>query len=76
MAKNDKRYGLLSSGILCLLGGTACLILEYRFYQYVDQEGVLLESLLLPLGMGTFVIGVILTAVYAVGRIRQWVSDS
>ncbi|GGO74226.1 DUF3955 domain-containing protein [Bowmanella pacifica] len=39
-----------------LLGGTL-LVLEHHFYQYVDVHGVLHESLFMPLGVLSFVLG-------------------
>ena len=33
-----------------LVTGIVCLVLENTFYQYVDKDGVLHESLFLPLG--------------------------
>ncbi|MBN7820150.1 DUF3955 domain-containing protein [Bowmanella sp. Y26] len=41
---------------LWLLGGVL-LVLEHHFYQYVDVNGVLHESLFLPLGVLSFVLG-------------------
>jgi hypothetical protein len=46
--------------ILCLvlLGtGIICLVFENHFYQYVDEDGYLRESLFLPIGAFSFLLG-------------------
>ena len=37
--------------LLLLAAGLSCIFLENILYQYVDQDGVLHESLFLPLGV-------------------------
>ncbi|MGB0956494.1 MAG: DUF3955 domain-containing protein, partial [Panacagrimonas sp.] len=45
-------------GSLALLSvGAICLLLEYTFYQSVDELGFLQESFFLPLGMLLIVMG-------------------
>ena len=41
---------VLIVSFLLLTIGLACIVLENNFYQYIDEEGVLHESLFLPLG--------------------------
>lgn len=36
--------------LILLIVGIVCIVLENTFYQYVDKDGVLHESLFLPLG--------------------------
>tara|TARA_R110002096_G_scaffold61016_1_gene151838 strand:- start:92 stop:304 length:213 start_codon:yes stop_codon:yes gene_type:complete len=36
--------------VLLLVVGVTCILLENMFYQYIDSDGVLHESLLLPVG--------------------------
>lgn len=39
------------------------LLLEYVLYQRIDENGVLQESLFLPLGMGLVITGVMLVGI-------------
>ena len=36
---------------MLLIVGITCILLENIFYQYIDKDGVLHESLFLPLGV-------------------------
>ena len=42
-----------------LFSGILSLVLENIFYGYIDQNGVLQESLFLPLGTLSFLLGVV-----------------
>jgi len=37
--------------LLLLIAGVLCIVFENSLYQYVDENGVLHESLFLPLGV-------------------------
>ncbi len=37
--------------LVLLIVGITCILLENIFYQYIDKDGVLHESLFLPLGV-------------------------
>ncbi|MDW3095620.1 MAG: DUF3955 domain-containing protein [Gammaproteobacteria bacterium] len=41
---------ILVLSTLILVMGLTCIFLENYFYQYVDEQGVLHESLFMPLG--------------------------
>ncbi len=41
---------ILIFSVLLLVVGAACILFENYFYQYVDEQGVLHESLFMPLG--------------------------
>ncbi|WP_282611260.1 DUF3955 domain-containing protein [Pelagibius sp. Alg239-R121] len=49
--------------IAALAGGAISLMLESIFYGYVDADGVLQESLFLPIGFLLLVLGAVLFAV-------------
>jgi len=51
------------SGLLASTAGAAMLLLEYGLYQRIDENGVLQESLFLPLGMGLVITGVMLVGI-------------
>ncbi len=40
----------LKFSLMLLVVGITCIVLENTFYQYIDKDGVLHESLFLPLG--------------------------
>ncbi len=48
--------------LMLLVVGISCILLENTFYQYVDTEGVLHESLFMP-------VGVILVLVAGIGLV-------
>lgn len=58
-----------------MLFGASCLALERYFYSYVDEHGVLQESLLMPIGAFSLLISVfslaMLLLVHIWRRLRQ-----
>lgn len=56
------------SSIIFFLVGIVFLMLESEFYQYIDSEGVLRESLFLPLGMLSVFIGIILFLIFIIKK--------
>ena len=52
--KNNK---VLILCLVLLVTGIICLVLENHFYQYVDEDGYLRESLFLPIGVFSFLLG-------------------
>ena len=44
------------ASLLLLILGVVCIVFENSLYQYVDENGVLYESLFLPLGMACLLI--------------------
>lgn len=67
--KNKNFKAFLYPGILLIIIGLVSILLENIFYQYLDAEGVLHESLFLPLGGLSILIGLISFAVYALSRL-------
>ena len=59
----------LVAGLVFLLVGGVFVWLENTFYQYLDEDGVLQESLLLPLGALLILIGVVMLFFAAAGKI-------
>ncbi|NQY47675.1 MAG: DUF3955 domain-containing protein [Colwellia sp.] len=56
---------------LILLGlGMLSLIAESTFYQFLDNEGVLHESMFLPLGMISIVVGMLFLLFFIIQKIR------
>lgn len=51
------RLAILSAGFFVV--GVILLIVENIFYQYVDENGVLHESMFLPLGTLFLIVGVV-----------------
>ena len=62
-----KNKTLIASFIFVIIG-MAFLIAENQFYQYIDNEGVLRESLFLPLGMLSIFIGIVLCAIFIIKK--------
>ncbi|QQX78970.1 DUF3955 domain-containing protein [Shewanella sp. KX20019] len=57
---------------LVLLGlGAACLSAENAFYQYVDDNGVLHESMFMPLGMLSLVAGTLVLLLFAIQTVKR-----
>lgn len=56
MMREFKNKLLLISTVLLVIG-VISLILENTFYQYVDENGLVYESLFLPLGTFSVVLG-------------------
>ncbi|MET4695668.1 DUF3955 domain-containing protein [Endozoicomonas lisbonensis] len=48
---------LYYTGLLLIAAGACSLWIEKRFYQYVDHDGWLHESLFLPLGVFSLLLG-------------------
>ncbi|MCJ8305379.1 DUF3955 domain-containing protein [Shewanella sp.] len=63
------KYKLLLSGMLLLLIGAIFLLLENKFYQYIDEKGLLHESLFLPLGILALTSGGILLFFFTAKKI-------
>jgi hypothetical protein len=50
--------------IICLLvSGTISLVIQNTFFGYIDEQGILRDSVFLPLGSFSLTLGVILTVV-------------
>ncbi len=41
----------LTISAISIVVGALCMILENTFYQYIDEEGILHESLFMPIGV-------------------------
>jgi len=65
------RHKTLLLGFFFLLIGVIFLYLENTLYQYVDKEGVLHESLFLPLGVFALIIGSILLFLLMVKKVVE-----
>jgi len=55
-------------GVLLVVLGAVSIFLEYAFYQYVDESGMLHESLFLPLGVFSTVFGFLVLLISLVCR--------
>ena len=51
------------AGIIFLIIGIASITIQNTFYGYVDAEGVLHDSLFLPLGAFAIILGIFLLSV-------------
>jgi hypothetical protein len=63
---------MLFSGLFFLLTGVAFLFLENTFYQYLDEDGLLHESLFLPLGVFSLIIGSLLLFTLVLKKVWQF----
>ena len=62
---------MLFAGLFFLLVGSLFLFLENTFYQYLDEEGFLHESLFLPLGVFAIIIGLTLVFIFIFKKLWQ-----
>ncbi len=62
---------VLFSGLFFLFAGVVFLLLENTFYQYVDEEGFLHESLFLPLGGIFLIIGSLLLFIFVIKILKR-----
>lgn len=69
------KHKILFSGLFFLLTGGVFLFLESTFYQYLDGDGVLHESLFLPLGMFALIIGSLLLFIVMLKKVWQSLSS-
>lgn len=59
--------------VLILFGlEIAFLIAENTFYQYVDNEGILHESMFMPLGVLSIVVGILFLLFFLMQQVRYW----
>jgi hypothetical protein len=66
MCEKRMKYKVLFSGLFFLFAGIVFLFLENTFYQYIDEEGFLHESLFLPLGTFFLIIGSLLISFFII----------
>lgn len=52
--------------------GIVFLIAENTFYQYVDNEGILHESMFMPLGVLSIVVGILFLLFFLMQQVRYW----
>ncbi|QUM80351.1 DUF3955 domain-containing protein [Moritella sp. 5] len=60
----------LLASLLLLSLGILSLIAESTFYQFLDNDGHLHESMFLPLGMISIVVGMLFLLIYIIQKIR------
>ena len=62
---------------LILLGlGVLFFILENLFYQYIDNTGVLHESIFMPLGVISLLLGALVFILFIVQKVIYWFNTS
>jgi hypothetical protein len=54
------------AGIILLLIGVVALMIQNTFYGYVDADGILRDSLFLPLGVLATIVGTVLLSVWGI----------
>lgn len=62
---------LLFTGLFFLLLGVTFIFLENMYYQYLDEDGFLHESMFLPLGVFALIFGVLLLFIFMVKKILE-----
>ena len=65
------KYKFLFLGLFFLLVGAAFLFLENTFYQFVDESGLLHESLFLPLWILALILGALLLFIFVAKKVVQ-----
>lgn len=55
---------MLLTGILSLITGISFIFFENLLYQYVDENGMLNESLFMPLGALSILFGVLMLLIF------------
>jgi len=60
----------LLASLLLLSLGILSLIAESTFYQFLDNDGYLHESMFLPLGMISIVVGMLFLLIFIIQKIR------
>ena len=73
--KLNKNNSLLIFAALILVG-IICLILENTFYQYVDENGYLHESLFLPIGAISLILGSLGVVVLTICKLIAYMRSS
>ena len=61
-------YKIGFTGLFFLLVGVIALLIENSFYQYIDTVGRLHESLFLPLGALSLIVGAALVFIFIINR--------
>ena len=64
------------SGLLFLLIGVISLFLENTYYQYIDENGYLHESLFLPIGVFSLIIGATLICIVIIKKLLKMVRQT
>jgi len=59
----------LLTGILLLIIGISFVFFENVFYQYIDENGMLHESLFMPLGALSILLGVLILLIFIAKKI-------
>ena len=70
------KYRSLFTGLFLILIGAIFIFLENTYYQYLDENGVLHESIFMPLGALALISGIILLIYYAAKEIIALVRKS
>ena len=60
----------LLASLLLLSLGVLSLIAESTFYQFIDNDGYLHESMFLPLGMISITVGMLFLLIFIIQKIR------
>ena len=59
-----------------VLVGIICLVMENTFYQYVDENGYLHESLFLPIGAISLLVGSLGVVVLTICKLIAYIRSS
>ena len=73
MYRRGMNNKLLLSGFVFTLIGVVSVLIENTFYQYIDEDGLLHESLFMPLGVVFLAIGLLLIFVFSVLKLARLV---
>lgn len=71
--RRDMKNNILLSGVFFTLIGVVFGFIENTFYQYIDEDGLLHESVFMPLGVIFAAIGLSLTCIFSAVKLVQFV---
>lgn len=69
------KYKPFFLGLFFILIGVIFTMLENTFYQYVDENGILHESLFIPLGIIFTIVGLLILIVFSVRKLLQLITN-
>ena len=70
--KNQYIFKVLYAGVFLIAVGALFLFLENTLYQYLDEDGFLHESLFMPLGAFSIILGLVCFLIFIIIKVRSF----
>jgi len=70
--KNQYIFKVLYAGVFLIAVGALFLFLENMFYQYLDDDDFLHESLFMPLGAFSIILGLVCFLIFIIIKVRSY----